>query len=258
MTPTEIEKKLSELRALHDSVGKMMADLEREKASLATESKHQAEQKTARTLGPPHRSRPVRAHVLDCLEDLGWLTFTRELSQYSAARYGRDIPSNRFGPLTRDEVLSYHKGTPRPVWLCFGLTHDRYEPIKRLLGRSDWPLHDRIVAPTTGRVQHLGMTKSLCQVALEADSVAVDPTMLRIIAADHARDLPGIRVKRGEFSLDLWLRVASEELEKVSEEDESLRREAAARLEATPAMHRLFGVPEVVNFDHDRRAEAGR
>lgn len=164
---------------------------------------------------------------------------------YCAARYDRNIPLTRFGTLAKDETTAHlNRARPRTVWLCFGLTHDRAEPIKRLWARSDWPLEERIVAPTTGRVQHLRMTARLCEIANGEN--AVDPMMIKILAADHARDLPGVDVRRGEFQLDLWREVALKHLTEVQPRDEQLRRQAASRWASLSERYRLFGRPEEI------------
>jgi hypothetical protein len=203
-------------------------------------------------------SRPVRLQVLDCLEDLKWMAYAREIAQYSAARYGREITPTRFGPLVKDEVSSYLKRSNRPVWLCFALTHDRFEPIKRLLGRSDWPLECRIVVPTSGRIQYLKLTSRLCELAMEAEKVAVDPMMLKIIAADHARDLPGVKVKRGEFDLERWRDTATELLIHLEKRDAELRQDAAIQLKKKREFQQLFGVPDLVNLEPGRNQEASK
>jgi hypothetical protein len=122
-------------------------------------------------------------------------------------------------------------------------------PIKRLLARSDWPLEQRIVAPTSGRVQHLKITAALAQIALDAEQSAADPEMLRIIAADHARDLPGIQFRRGQFDLEEWRNVALGLLEELLPKDEEARRESAARLEKRGELIHLFGAPDLENLE---------
>jgi hypothetical protein len=193
------------------------------------------------------RGRPVRALILDSLEDLRWPSYTRELGLYCQARYGRAIPPTRFGTLATDEIKSYQRGRrPSTVWLCFGLTSNRAESIRRLWGRSDWPLEQRVVAPTTGRVQHLKLTARLCEIALEVADTAADPDMLRIIAADHARDLPGVKFRRGDFPLENWRDLARELLSKAEPTDEQARQDAAGSISRLPELHQLFGVFETV------------
>ena len=76
------------------------------------------------------RRRPVREVVLEYLEDLGWPANGRELAMYASARYGRELPSVRFGSLGADERTAYVKGAVRPVWLCHALSHDRGEVVQ--------------------------------------------------------------------------------------------------------------------------------
>jgi hypothetical protein len=205
-----------------------------------------------RSISDPHdsrvRRRPVRALVLDALEDLRWPAYTREIAHYCQARYGRELSPTRFGTLASDEIRSYVKGKrPQTVWLCFGLTSTRGEAIRRLWARSDWPLEQRIVAPTTGRIQHLRMTLRLCEIALEASATAADPEMLRIIAADHARDLPGVTFRRGEFRLEEWGDLATVLLEKAGPADGHARHEAEFRLRQLPELRQLFGDVEPID-----------
>lgn len=200
----------------------------------------------------PSAGRPLRAVILDALDDIGWVTYSRELSQFCAAWSGRSIPPERFGSLANDEVKSFQRALAgsrvRPVWLCFALTHDRHQPIKRLWGRSDWPLEMRIIAPTSGRIQHLRLTARLCELA-ERDEAAINRDMMCIIAADHARDLPGVRVQRGSFELDVWRRIALELVGELEPKDAEARAESAARLRERGPFMQLFGVPDVEEVD---------
>lgn len=258
--PNEIEvltQKLIDLRKIRAQIDSLVANLENTLAPRldgATKIRHANEQPRqtgqASAYASATKPRPVRLELLDCLEDLDWMAYTREIAQYSSARTGREITPTRFGSLVKDEVHSYAATrATRPTWLCFGLTHDRFEPIKRLLGRSDWPLEKRIVAPTSGRIQHLKLTARLCELAIEKSESFADAEMLRIIAADHARDLPGIKFKRGEFDLERWRDVATEQLQELLPRDEELRREAAARFEKAPEQQQLFGKPEVIDLE---------
>lgn len=201
---------------------------------------------TDTTFRPRHRSVPVRDMVLNAIEDLGCLAFSREVMLYAQARYGRQVPAARFGTLSKDEQAAYDSKRPRAVFLAHGLTSERFEPIKRLWARSDWPLWMRIVAPTTGRVQHLQMTVALCRIAISIGESAADPEMLKILAADHARDVPGVAFKRGQFPLEDWCSRAQALLDQHEGPDRTKREEAALRFEqrGLPARAALFGAPE--------------
>jgi hypothetical protein len=129
--------------------------------------------------------------------------------------------------------------------LCHGLT-DQGLVIRRLWARSDWPLVERVVASTTGRVRHCRITARLCDLALDPAIIAVEPDMLRYMAADHARDLPGVEVKRGVFELERWRDVALGEWERLKPRDSELRAAAAERIAGRSEFFQLFGVPELI------------
>lgn len=227
-----------------------LEELDRRRKQLLADLGRTEEESEEAARAPRGRSVPVRDVVLNALEDLGCIAFSRELMLYLQARYGREVPAARFGSLAKDEQAAFESRRPRPVYLAHGLTSERFEAIKRLWGRSDWPLWMRIVAPTTGRVQHLQMTAALCNVALTAEGIA-DEAMLKILAADHARDLPtNNKFKRGEFPLERWRDEATELLQRHAAVDRELRQEAAARLERAGFEERahLFGAPENVSL----------
>src|SRR6266508_4090623 len=74
------------------------------------------------------RPRPLRLMVLDGLDDLGWMTFSRQMMLYLRARYGRDVSPTRFSSLAKDEIAAFTSKRPRSVYLCHGLVHDRPDP----------------------------------------------------------------------------------------------------------------------------------
>lgn len=227
----ELEEELRRLKA-------QLAQVEAELSETPSASARVAARHHGRGSG-----RSVRDLVLDCLQDIGLLTYSQQLAIYSKARYGREIPSVRFGTLSRDEERAIRSSRPREAWLCHGLTFDRGEPIRRLWARSNWPLHERIVAPTTSRVLYLRMTKRLAELAMRDEDVAADSEMLKYLAADNARDL-GLQFRRGEFPLESWRDSALTQLRTIEEEDRDARMEAAERLARTlPSISQLFGRP---------------
>jgi hypothetical protein len=219
------------------------------------------------------RPRPLRLMVLDALDDLGWPTYSRELMLYLKARYGRNVTATRFGTLGSDEIKAFSNRTsaeesaaptdgvrragPRPVWLCFGLTHDRGEAIKRLWARSDWPLERRVVAPTSGRIQHLKLTRRLAELALETGDGAADTVAMKIIAADHARDLPGVKFRRGDFPLEAWRDTAARLLDELEARDLEVRVEAARGIARRSERFQFFGIPDVVEVTEASPRTAG-
>lgn len=239
-----------------DELATLRAEVERLQARLseleATPDRHQpprpvsAERTPSRT-GKDGSRRPVRAMVLDVLEDTGMATYSREISQLLNALYGRSVPSSRFGALSADEANIHVSDRPRSVYLGHVLTAERFEPIKRLWIRSDWPLAERIMASGTSRTRHLRMTMKLCDLAEKYAEHAADPGMLKILAADHAADLPGIKVRRGEFPLRQWHATAADLLAELEPRDTEARAEAADRLADLAEHHQLFGIPQIVS-----------
>jgi hypothetical protein len=247
------EADIEQLKAERDKLFRKLSDLLDRLKKIETEDhgpdsgsdSHDKEAASLR-LNVKH-GQPVRNVILDALEDLGWATYSRELALYIQSRYGRRIPPARFGTLANDEMRAYRQGgTPRTVWLCFGLTFDRHQPIKRLWARSDWPLEWRIVAPTTGRIQHLKITSRLCDLGMKAEGNSVDSEMVKIIAADHARDLPDVRIQKGNFELGLWRDIALKLLSELEPRDTELRKESAQRLAERSQFQQLFGLPDVI------------
>ncbi len=250
-TLTDLERHAAELmRELRATY----ADIDRIRSSAP------AEYLTAST-HPTKGAKPIREFVLDVLEDLGWPAYTREVSLYLAATVDRQIPPTRFGSLSADERKAFERGSAtRPVWLCHGLTWNRGEGIKRLWARSDWPLAQRIVAPTTGRVQHLKITARLCDLALAAEQRREPEEQierLRFLVADHARDVPGVAFKRGEFPLKAWRDVALDRLAELEPADAEARATAAEHLASRLSEpYLLFGSPDVIEGLIDDRREA--
>ncbi len=245
-----------ELQSRHAALGLELADLERRIAQARNELVHAARSSRHGDVpasladgeldGASRAGRPVRAVVLDILHDLEVPTYSRLLSQLGQAVYGREIQAVRFGSLGTDERRAYTmRPNGRSVWLGSALTHHRFEPIRRLWIRSDWPLDKRVIAPLSSRVNHLRTTARLCEWGMERQQVA-DPEMLRIVAADHARDVEGVSVKRGVFELPQWREAALQALSRYEAHDAEQRHEAAQRLAACSEVVQLFGRPDVI------------
>lgn len=232
-----------------DDLHRRRAELLEELEAIKRKMEKQAVAEVRTYGGTKTRQRPLREQVLEVLQDLGFMAYSQQISLLVLARYGRRAPLTRFGSLSKDESRAYlkQKRPARPVWLGHALTFDRAEVIRRIWARSDWPLYERIVAPTTGRTQFLKFAARICELAQKADDWAVDPDMLRYMAADHARDLPGTRVKIGDFKFDEWRDIALSELSSVENGDVATRKEAAEALlgKLAPAFQ-LFGSPEPI------------
>jgi hypothetical protein len=216
--------------AIREHINQLVAELKEldEAAAPDDASTRKAVRDAAHT-----RRQPLRQQVLDALDILGVAALSREIQAFVASVYGDEVEPTRFGSLRREELRSYDNSRPRSLYIAYGLT-ERGEAIKRLLCRSDWPLEERVVAPTTGRVQHLRMTLRLCEFALREHHAVARPQALEIMVADHARDLPGIKFSRGEFPFELWRDRAAALLDETLDRDRANRELIARRLRLHP------------------------
>lgn len=189
-------------------------------------------------------SRPLREIVLDALEEASVPLNSLLLANVIRPLQDRMIPSTRFGTLSNDEARSFDSSRSKPVYLCHCLTYDRGEAVKRFWARSDWPLHERVMGPMSGRVLFLrgaAWTIGLAKAVADGVAVAADPDKLNYIAADQARDA-GLAVRRGDFPYEDWLQAIETLVARHAEEDEAARREAAEMLRAClTEREQLFG-----------------
>lgn len=175
--------------------------------------------------------RPVRERLLDALLEIGCMAHSRQLALYVECLHGHRLASTRFSSISRDEERAARRGYTRALWLCHALVFDRGSPMRGLWARSDWPLHERIMAPLSGRVLHLRLTAGLARLAIEHEADAADALGLKHLAANAAGGM-GTAVAHGEFHLGAWRDTALAQLARVEGEDLAARREAAARLSA--------------------------
>jgi len=197
--------------------------------------------------GAPRR--PLRIQILDVLGDLGVLSYGREITACTYARYDVVIQPTRFGSLTNDEIAAYTRrdaprSRKRTLWLCSALRHDDAAPIRRLLARSDWPLEKRIWAPTTGRVQHLRIVARLCELAIDDAVLLANPDVLYGLVQTYARDLP-IKTIPDQYAFEEWRERALALLQEddLEARDYDLRQQAAERWSGLSERHQLFGPP---------------
>src|SRR4051812_13764194 len=95
------------------------------------------------------------------------------------------------------------------------------------------------------------MTSRLCALAQAAEVRGDNPDRLlrlQIMAADHARDVPGIAFRRGDFPVLEWKAAADARLEELEPRDADQRATAARVLEHRlgSEVRLLFGAPEAI------------
>lgn len=261
------------LRRLRSRLAEDVGDLDRQIVELdwaiaRMEARPQGDPIGARSTGsvggdvlPPARvtRRPLRVMVLDALEDLAWPATSRDLVGYLEARVGRRVSSTRFGTLGSDEAAAFERtGGGRPVWLCFGIDIASGKPIKHLWGRSDWPLKHRLVAASTGRVQHLKMTARLCDLAQRPTAGMTHPERLLQLAAAYALDLPNTEPPAGGVNsahLGEWRKIAQDLLLELEPRDDEVRTQAAWQLRTQGDIQLLFGPVDPVLRSAERDPE---
>jgi hypothetical protein len=189
------------------------------------------------------RLQPLRVTFLDSLADLGYPTDSTLLRAFIAARYDRAVPSSQFGTIAVQERKSFDRRGPagRPVWLGNGITFDELRPVKRIWGRSDWPVQWRIITPHSERVQRLHATAALCHLAVR-DEFGASPTPIQQLALELAAELPGVEVDRLHPEFDAYGKVARKLTAEVEPKDRHLQELGALRLNEMPERMQLFGL----------------
>ena len=134
---------------------------------------------------------PIRVLALQTLQELGAPAPSALIGEYIQARFGREIPADRWGALRRDEQKSWEsyrrRGKPRTAWLCPALDADSGEAVTRLWTRSDWPLSLRIVL-AGDQTLHLRLLYRLALLALAPPADASRVHHLRELASSHLRE----------------------------------------------------------------------
>jgi hypothetical protein len=182
------------------------------------------------------------------------------------------ISTQSLSSLRRDERRSFvnaqddHSRTAeRDVYVVPALTFERFTPVRGTLTLSSWPIEERLIAPSSPRVDVLQITIRLMQ-QLPA---AVDPSSARRLVMRLASTIPGALPSRiaaagssfpatlptGDYDTGQIINAAERELAQLVERDEAERADGAERACAqlgTEAL--LFGTTMAVARVSARRA----
>lgn len=191
----------------------------------------------------------LREALLEALSELTCPAYTDELAPYLRARHGRVYRTLSATRIEREVEGVFHRYgaedvSPSEPSLCTAITAEHGESIMKLIARTDWPLTQRVVAATTGRVRHLLITARLCELAIKRKSHFAEHRALLRLTAAHARGLPDAVVWYNKYDLAGWLGLSLELIKASSGEDEEERAGAAARLSSLPGFHPIFGMPD--------------
>ena len=151
------------------------------------------------------------------------------------------------GPSRADELRSYGRNSPRPVWLACGLTPTG-QPVKRVWALSTWDLATRIVTPNTERQALLRAALALYRNASNPHPYYDDVPFEWIAAASLTRQA-GLSERAGG---DEWVAELNAVLTEIDAEDRPVRREAADRLRRLPPTQQLFGVTDEATASPDK------
>jgi hypothetical protein len=225
--------------------------LEREIAALKAELERLRERGSApaqadmfqavRKVGAPRP--PLRSWTLDTLRDVGHPLYSAYLTPLYFCTFNRTLAPARLGTLSADERKRFRVGHADEVILTNGLMADRGTPIKRIWGRSDWPLAHRVIADTSGRVLFLKTAMWVFNQAMGDGNEWENFAALKLMASQLARDLPvDIRTKPDDF--EGWSARARTELAGLEGTDRERREAAAVRLGAVlKPVEVMFGAP---------------
>ena len=201
------------------------------------------------TRGPNGRQRAVGA-----LTELDVPSSPKEIAAYASARDGKPFDLRALASVRRDEHRSWDSGSHRDTYIVPTLEGPWLVAGRGRFGLSHWELWRRIIGPLSPRADHLRACKSLAQHAerLRPLDDAGAERLLELLAG-YARSVPGALEHPwsagGEIDL-AQLRVAVHaELELIGDEDETFRREQAARAARQLAEEqRLWGAtaPQIV------------
>lgn len=207
-------------RRLEEENAELKARLAKLEAAGATERKLSA----VRNAGAPRL--PLREWLLETLSDVGHPLYSQYVTALHVCHFDRPLAATRLGTLAADERKRIETGRAAGPMLTNGLVANTGTPIKRIWARSDWPLADRVVADTSGRVLFLKTALWVFEQATRADAKWANQAALEMLANQLARDVPiDTRALHRDFSA--WSARVREELAGLEQRDLE-RREAAA------------------------------
>jgi hypothetical protein len=185
-----------------------------------------------------------REVVLQALAELGRPSPAVLVASYAEARFGERMGPSDFASLRRDERKAWKSPrAARAAYIVPVLDAAKWEPHRGLVASSAWEPWVRFVGPRSRRVDQLVTTTNIARQVQWLSEV--DPEVASRLArlmGQAAASIPGVP-PRSTGEPEVVIRAASAELAHLQDEDEHLRREAAAaaarQLEAEQL---LFGV----------------
>ncbi|MFE6273943.1 hypothetical protein ACFVQ9_34720 [Streptomyces goshikiensis] len=107
----------------------------------------------------------MRERVLRTLSLIGSPAAQPFILAVHRAFYGAELNGKAMVSLRRDEQRSLASTGNRRAYVCAALTADRFGVARGLLAHSAWPLEERIIAPTSRRVNLLRAVTHITEAA---------------------------------------------------------------------------------------------
>lgn len=190
----------------------------------------------------PGRSvKAAREQVLEALALTGVPTAQKTIKAVCEAFFGTALEASRLSSLRRDEVRSYHSSAPRSAYVCSALTASTFHAARSVLARSDWPLSQRILAPSSQRVNFLTMAANLARAADGPDRHAGSRPAIDSLLRHMAHGIAQLDTSK-PLSPARIATAAENELEHLLVEDYAVRTAEAEAASQLDHAHQLFGV----------------
>jgi hypothetical protein len=177
----------------------------------------------------PRPAGSARQAVIASLAEIGVLSRARLIGDYAQARFDERIDPRAFATLRRDERRAWGSTSPRPVYVVPALEGRFFQPVRAVLGLSDWTLEQRLVGPWSERHDHLAATAQLArQLAWLNERDPDVAKRLAPVVAGMARSIPGA-VEGGEVDTARVREAAEKERVELAAKDKPWREVAADR-----------------------------
>ncbi|MFJ3490691.1 hypothetical protein [Leifsonia aquatica] len=173
----------------------------------------------------------TRDLVIAALNVIGSPSPVKLVADVARALFSEQLDTSKLAATRRDERTSWEKAhdvppraTAREAYIVPALSIDWYLPVRGIIALSSWDLPDRLMGPSSHRVNFLAGLLRLSERVGDSDGVSALDSLLRSLA----RTLPGASF---ETTGDLaWVRrAASAELDQIAPRDLAERSAAGER-----------------------------
>jgi hypothetical protein len=184
---------------------------------------------------------PIRAVVLDALNELGWPTNARFLEEYLWAKQQLQLDSRAFASLRRDELRSWQRAPgARAAYIVPALNPDG-SANPRWLTSSAWDLTRRVVA--SAETEQLFDLQKILALRVRGSRGPLGTLLERSVTQILAIEPPPVSASAAitrAWRTHVWSHAAGL-TEAIRSRDDEARSRIAARLAALPAQVRLWG-----------------